>query len=143
MLILFSVLIGCEEVVEEAAQQLFTTISGTVTDDGAPVEGAIVLLIESQESIIEGLDLTSGSISLASGSYIISLDVEPGNYYVCAIKDENGNQSYDIDTDPIGYYGGFDTTLTVPIPSPEEVTVENEGDDIEGIDIEDMYILAK
>lgn len=82
---IFMIISGCEWLKE-------TTISGTVTNGGKPVSGAIVLLLES-DSLSAGLSLANGSITNSSGKYEI-IRVESGDYYIPAIKDENGNLHY-------------------------------------------------
>ena len=126
--------IGCQE----AAQALSTTISGNVQDDGEPVSGALVFVLEFGAEAEAGMSLESGSITGGEGNYTV-IEVDPGEYYVCAIKDENGNLTYDRDTDPIGYYGTVDTLLSITIPA--KVTIEEEGQDVIDIDIEDMFII--
>ena len=84
---------GCEWLKE-------TTISGTVSNGGEAVSGAVVLLLES-DSLEAGLSLASGSITNSNGKYEI-IRVEPGNYYISAIKDEDGNLQYDKGIDMFG-----------------------------------------
>jgi hypothetical protein len=119
---------GCEELKE-------TTISGTVRNGGEPISGGIVLLLES-DSLEAGLSLENASITNSSGKYEI-IRVEPGSYYISAIKDENENLVYDEETDMFGWYGERDilTGLTIP----RQVTV-TEGENLTGIDIDTLYI---
>jgi hypothetical protein len=132
MLFVFS---GCEE----TAKALSTTISGTVTnEDGAPVAGALILVVEYDSEhitgILSGQPLESLSISFANGSYTV-IEVDPGSYMVFAIKD-NGNWQVDLMDDEIYFYG----TSVIGFPSPTMVTIVNEGDDISGININQKLI---
>jgi len=109
-------------------------ISGKVTNDGDPVGGAIVLLVNGTD-ISDGLSLTNGSISMSNGKYTI-FDVDPGDYYVLAIEDNNGNQEFDADTDRLGFHGVVPENLDL---IPDEITVDDS--DLENIDIVDLYSL--
>ena len=95
--VLFLFVISCD------LEDIVVTVSGKVTDDGEPVSGAFVLLLES-EDISEGLSLSNGMITDNSGRYTI-LDVDEGKYYVVAIDDVNGNLQFDAETDQLGFYG--------------------------------------
>jgi len=106
------------------------TISGKVTDEGEPVSGVLVLLLK--ESKI-GKDL-NGWVTDGGGEYKI-LMVEPGTYWVAAVKDVEGNGNYNSGTDPIGWYGK--DTLGVTIP--QSVTV-HKGEDVKNIDITHLYL---
>jgi len=119
---------GCEWLKE-------TTISGTVSNGGEAVSGAVVLLLES-DSLEAGLSLASGSITNSNGKYEI-IRVEPGNYYISAIKDEDGNLQYDKGIDMFGWYGERDTITRLTIP--RQVTVVK-GDNLTGINIDTLYI---
>jgi len=119
---------GCENIKE-------TTISGTVTNGGEPVSDAIVLLLES-DSLEAGLYLANGSITNSNGHYEI-IRVESGDYYIPAIKDENGNLQYDKGTDLFGWYGDLDTLTGLTIPKRIIVT---KGNDLTDIDIDTLYI---
>ncbi|RKZ30600.1 hypothetical protein DRQ36_05020 [bacterium] len=123
---------------EEAAQALSTTISGTVYDDGAVVEGAFILVLEYGDTATAGMSLSNLSLTNSSGHYTV-LEVEPGDYYICAVKDEDGNLNIDPGIDIVGYYGEVDSLLGISIP--EKVTLENEDQDLVNIDIEEMYVL--
>jgi len=128
LLVMLFVFSGCEE----TAKALSTTISGTVTtEDGEPVQGALILVMEYDPtnflSIISGASLESVSISLADGRYTV-VEVEPGDYMVFAVKD-NGNLSVDLTEDEIYFYG----TSFLGIPNPSVVTVENKHDDVTDI----------
>ncbi len=135
-LILFAAMVlavSCEKVEEV----LGITISGTVTNGGQPVVGAIVLVfndnqIDSGTSIDIDTENINGSITGNEGRYTI-IRVEDGTYYLVAIKDENGNKSYDLGVDPIGWYGH--DSFGIIIPDPVVVS----GEDKSGIDIDTMY----
>jgi len=141
VLVLFVSLIlavSCEKAKDEIFQ---VTVKGYVANGGQPVEGAVVLLlnsanIDSGESIDIDKSNINGSITFSDGGYTI-IQVEDGTYYLVAIKDENGNKNYDLGTDPIGWYGHLDTiTGLVTIPDPVIVS----GEDVTGIDIDTMYV---
>jgi len=125
---IFMIISGCEWLKE-------TTISGTVSNGGEAVSGAVVLLLES-DSLEAGLSLASGSITNSNGRYEI-IRVEPGNYYISAIKDEDGNLQYDKGIDMFGWYGERDTITGLTIP--RQVTVVK-GDNLTGINIDTLYI---
>lgn len=122
--------ISCDKVDEV----LGITIAGNVSNAGQPVEGAIVLLVNNVSDIVGGSPLSNGSVTLGNGNYTI-IKVEEGTYYVCAVKDKDGNQSYDLGTDPIGWYGHPDSITGLTIPDSIIVT----DDDISGIDIDTLY----
>jgi hypothetical protein len=121
---------GCKKVVEEVKK---TTISGTVTNGGEPVNGAIVLLLEC-DSLTQGMSLSNGSVTNSSGKYEI-IRVEDGTYYIPAIKDTGTIGKYDKGIDKIGWYGERDTLTNLTKPTPVTVT----GEDITGIDIDTLY----
>ncbi len=125
---------GCEDV----AKALTTTISGTVYDEGATVGGAFIFVLESGDTVSAGMSLSNGTIGKSDGSYTI-VDVVTGDHYICAIDDVEGNAVFDPGVDLIGYYGTVDTLLGISIP--EVVTISEEGQDLEGIDILDMYMI--
>lgn len=122
--------LSCEKAKEAVVQ---VTISGTITNNNQPVSGAIVLLLN-ESKVDSGFPIDNGSISGSDGKYTI-IRVEDGTYYIAAIKDENGNKTYDLGVDPIGWYGHPDTLTGVTIPDPVEVS----GNDVIGIDIDTMY----
>ncbi len=124
-------ILSCDKVDEV----LGITIAGNVSNAGQPVDGAIVLLVNNVSDIVGGSPLSNGSITLGNGNYTI-IKVEEGTYYVCAVKDEDGNQSYDLGTDPIGWYGHPDSITGLTIPDSIIVT----DDDISGIDIDTLYM---
>ena len=128
LMILLVVISGCNEIKK-------TTISGTVSNSGSPVSGAIVLLLES-DLLTAGVSLVNGAITNSVGKYEI-IRVESGTYYIPAIKDENGNWRYDNGTDMFGWYGERDTLTGLTIPAPITVT---EGDNLTGIDIDTLYV---
>ncbi|MCK4358161.1 MAG: carboxypeptidase regulatory-like domain-containing protein [Candidatus Cloacimonetes bacterium] len=130
--VLVIAMIGCEDVVKE----LTTTISGKVTNDGEPVSGVYVILLEAGDSVSAGLSLSNGMITNSHGNYTM-IAVSAGDYYVAAIDDANSNIIFDLDTDKVGYYGDPDT-LGFTIPRTIHV---NKGDDLEDIDITDLYQL--
>jgi uncharacterized protein (DUF2141 family) len=119
---------------EKAQEVLGITISGNVSNAGQPMEGAFVLLVDKGE-ITQGFPIGNGSVTLGNGNYTI-IRVEEGTYYICAVKDENGNQSYDFGTDPIGWYGHPDSITGLTIP--DSVIVLDQ--DISGIDIDTLYM---
>ena len=128
LMILLVVISGCNEIKK-------TTISGTVSNSGSPVSGAIVLLLDC-DSLTAGVSLINGAITNSVGKYEI-IRVESGTYYIPAIKDENGNLEYDNGTDMFGWYGERDTLTSLTIPAPITVT---EGDNLTGIDIDTLYV---
>ncbi len=123
------VALSCEKVKEEILQ---VTIRGTVTNGGQPVAGAFVLLLDNDE-MATGFPIGNASITAGNGDYTI-IRVEDGTYYVAAVKDENGNEAYDLGVDPIGWYGH--DSFGIIIPDPVVVS----GDDVSGIDIDTMYV---
>ncbi|OYV02616.1 hypothetical protein CGW93_04620 [candidate division bacterium WOR-3 4484_18] len=116
------------------------SISGTVTNGGNPVSGAIVLAI-GKDSLAAGesIDYTklNGTLTGNDGSYKIQL-VEPGTYFVVAIKDVNNNFTYEPEEDLIGWYGERDT-LTGRVVIPKSIEVEA-GKETKGVDIDTMYV---
>lgn len=128
------VALSCEKAKEEIFQ---VTIKGFVSDSGQPVVGAVVLIfnddqIDSGASIDIDNENINGSFTGDDGGYTI-IRVEDGTYYVVAVKDENGNKSYDLGVDPIGWYGH--DSFGIIIPDPVVVL----GVDVSGIDIDTMY----
>ncbi|MFP4459708.1 MAG: carboxypeptidase-like regulatory domain-containing protein [Candidatus Zixiibacteriota bacterium] len=129
---------GCEEAVKE----LSTTISGTVKDDNVPVVGAYVFAMEG----LTISDLASLDVSLSSGTKVLSdsgryviPELKPGTYQVFAIEDVNENNMIDYDIDRIGIYGEtYEVGGTVFPMSFDAVTIANDGDDIENINIYEM-----
>jgi hypothetical protein len=109
------------------------TISGKVTDEGEPVSGAFILLLEGSE-IGGEVDLKNLMATNSDGKYKIRM-VDSGTHWVAAVKDEEGNHIYDPASDPIGWYGK--DTLGVTIP--QSVTVQK-GEDVKGIDITILYL---
>lgn len=153
-----------------SCEELFTTIKGTVENDGNPVSEAFVLALngtgdayerlgdinELDESalsaisgVVKGFDLASDS----DGAYSATL-LSGGTVYIVAISDKNDNDELD-DLDLVGWYGDADSidipdpadttkTLTVIYTIPQTIAIET-GEDITGIDIEHMieYWLLK
>ena len=121
---------GCdiEEKVKAGIDAAFIEISGKVTHNGNNVGGALVLLVEGTE-ISDGLELSNGSISGENGNYNI-YEVAEGEYYVVAIEDNNGNLTFDADTDRLGFHGVDLSNLDL---QPDKVTVTDE--DVENINI--------
>jgi len=132
VMICLLVLMSCE--LEEKLDDAFIDISGKVTDDDKPVSQALVLLMESEE-ISEGMNLTNGTLTNSNGNYTI-VNVEPGDYYIVAVDDENGNMEFDPDEDQFGFYGVNPDDLDI---EPDVVTVDDE--DVNNINITDLYNL--
>ena len=130
LLLIFFFGAGCDikEKVKAGIDAAFIEISGTVTHNGNNVGGALVLIVEGTE-ISDGLALSNGSISGENGNYNI-LEVAEGEYFVVAIEDNNGNLTFDADTDRLGFHGVEPTNLDL---EPDRVTVTNE--DVENINI--------
>ena len=125
--ILIATGLGCDEILEKG------TISGNVSDDSNPINGALVMLLDEGEILGQGDPLSNGNITGANGNYKILL-VEPNvNYYVCAVEDNNGNLEFDLGTDRIGYYGSYEGLQWVPT----SVSVSS-GQNLTGINIRDM-----
>lgn len=134
-LIIFAVLFAYSSCnLLDSVDKKILDVSGKVSENGAAVGGAIVLLVESTD-ISEGLSLANGSITDNAGNYII-LDVDPGDYYVLAIDDQNDNAQFDSGTDKIGFHGVNPATQDL---TPDRITVAK--DDLEDIDIVDLYTL--
>ena len=131
--ILAIAMIGCEDVVKG----LTTTISGKVTDEGEPVSGAYVILLEAGDSLSTGISISNGMITNSNGDYTM-VAVSAGDYFVAAIEDNNNNIIFDPDTDRFGYYGVADTLSGITIPQTLHI---NKDDDLEDIDITDLYQL--
>jgi uncharacterized protein (DUF2141 family) len=127
-------LMGCDEL----AKDLTSTISGTVYNDGEIVPNVLVFLLSPGDTITAGLSLSNATVGKADGTYIL-VDVITGNHIVCAVKDVNGNLTVDAGVDLVGYHGEVDTILGISIP--QTVTLEKDGDDLENIDIDEMFIL--
>lgn len=132
-LLILIAMIGCDDVIKEYT----TTISGKVTNDGTPVSGAYVILLEAGVSASTGISLSNGMITDSNGDYMM-IEVNAGDYYVAAIDDDNDNVEFDSDTDKIGYYGDADPSTGFTIPRTLQV---KKGDDIEDINITKLYSL--
>lgn len=125
-------LLACEEALEKGS------IGGNVKDDDQNVSGAFVLLLEEGKMLAGDAPLGNGSVTNAQGNYTILL-VEPNkNYYVVAVKDENGDTTYTPGVDPIGYYGRYSETTKLWYPAPVSV---GSGEKKKGINVADMYII--
>lgn len=134
-LIIFAVLFAYSSCnLLDSVDKKILDVSGKVSENGAAVRGAIVLLVESTD-ISEGLSLVNGSITDNAGNYII-LDVDPGDYYVLAIDDQNDNAQFDSGTDQLGFHGVNPVTEDF---TPNKITIDK--DDLEDIDIVDLYTL--
>lgn len=113
---------------EDAIDALFIDISGSVSDDGQPVEGALMLLVDSP-NLSDGVSLSNASLSNANGDYAI-VGVEAGDYYVVAVDDVNDNLEFDLGTDRFGFYGADPGQLDL-VPNLVTITTL----DVEDIDI--------
>ena len=133
-LLVILVSVSCDLV--EQAEKEIVDISGKVSDEEQAVEGAIVLLMEST-NVADGLNLANGSITDNRGNYII-LNVDPGSYYILAVKDQNNNLEFDADTDQLGFYGVDPGASDL---TPDKIKVSE--DDLENIDITDLYSLPQ
>lgn len=146
-----------------SCEELFTTISGLVSNDGIPISGAFVLALSADADAYERLslvnELTASALSaitdvvkgfdLASddNGYYKAILISEGTIYIIAISDENDNQELDS-VDLIGWYGDVDT-IKIPNPytgvdsipvvytDPKTITIEN-GADTTGIDVVHM-----
>lgn len=128
--ILFLLVFSCD--LKDDLEDLVITVSGKVTDDGEPVVGALVLLVESKD-ISEGLSLSNGMVTDNSGRYTI-IDVDNGKYYVVAVDDVNENAQFDADTDQLGFYGIDPDNNDY---EPNRITVSDE--DVKNVDIVYLY----
>ena len=133
LILLFGHSCGIEDKVKEEIDAAFIEISGKVTHDGSSVSGVLVLLIEGTE-ISDGLVLSNASITGDNGNYNI-YEVAEGEYYVVAIEDNNGNLTFDEDTDRFGFHGVDPSNLDL---LPDKVTVTDE--DVENINI--IYLVS-
>ena len=133
LILLFGQNCGIEDKVKDEIDAAFIEISGKVTHEGNNISGALVLLVEGTE-ISDGLALSNGSITGNNGNYNI-YEVEEGEYYVVAIEDNNGNLTFDEDTDRFGFHGVDPSNLDL---LPDKVTVTDE--DVENINI--IYLVS-
>ncbi|MCK4322404.1 hypothetical protein KAX08_07815 [candidate division WOR-3 bacterium] len=109
-----------------SCEELFTTIAGMVSNDGIPVEEAIVLVLNANTSAYEKLseinELSSSALSALTdivkgfdissdnnGNYLASM-LSGGTVYVIAISDDGSGNLDSLDL--IGWYGK-DTTLMI------------------------------
>ena len=120
--------------VKDELVKLFIDVSGNVSDDGQPVSGALVLLL-SNPSISDGVNLENGGITGSDGNYTI-IKVDAGDYYVVAIDDINGNLQYDAGEDRFGFYGVNLKELKL---LPKQITVSDS--DVENIDVTEFSTL--
>jgi len=114
------------------------TIAGNVKDDGANVSGAFVLLLDEGQMVNGQTPLSNGSVTLNNGNYTIINVTAEKNFYVVAIKDEDGNGNYTPGVDPVGYYGTYNSTTGVWIPKPVSIT---SGQNLAGINVADLVVL--
>jgi len=155
LLVIIILFVSCEE--------LFTTIAGKITNDGIPVSGAIVLVLNADEDAYEKLqeidELNSSALSSLSGivkgfdiesdgngNYIASM-LSGGTVYLVSINDEN--ESGELDSlDLVGWYGDIETikipspydesdSITVVYTNPVKIIIENNADTT-GIDVSHM-----
>jgi uncharacterized protein (DUF2141 family) len=109
MLIVAFSFISCSEETQQKG-----TINGKVTNNGNPINGAYVLLLDSGQLIAANQPVTNGMVTNAQGKYTIYM-VEPGKYYyVAAVQDNNGDGQYTPGTDKIGYYGNYQGQTWIP-----------------------------
>ena len=120
--------------IEDELDKAIIDISGEVSHDGNAVSGVLVLLVEGT-SIAEGFNLSNGSITDNSGLYTI-LGVDPGEYYLLAVDDSNGNLEFDADTDRLGFHGVNPLGLDL---EPDLITVSDS--DVENINVISLYSL--
>lgn len=125
-------LLSCN--LEDELDKAIIDISGQVSHEGNSVAGVIVLLVE-ETGVSEGLNLANGSITDNSGHYTI-FNVDPGEYYVLAVDDSDGNLQFDADTDRIGFHGVDPSSLDL---APDQISVTDE--DVEDINIISLYSL--
>ena len=133
LILLFGQNCGIEDKVKDEIDAAFIEISGKVTHEGNNISGALVLLVEGTE-ISDGLALSNGSITGNNGNYNI-YEVEEGEYYVVAIEDNNGNLTFDEDTDRFGFHGVDPSNLDL---LPDKVTVTDK--DVENINIIYLFL---
>ena len=131
--LVFIIISGCDDVVKA----ITTTISGNVSNDGEAVSGAYVILLEAGDEVTQGISLSNGMITNSNGNYTM-VAVSAGDYYLAAIEDDNNNIVFDLDTDRVGYYGDTDPLTGLTIPQTIHIS---KGDDLEDIDITDLYQL--
>jgi hypothetical protein len=125
-------LLACEEALEKGS------IEGNVKYDAQNVQGAFVLLLEEGKMLAGETPLGNGSVTNAQGNYTILLVEPEKNYYVVAVKDENGDTTYTPGVDPIGYYGRYSEKTKLWYPAPVSV---GSGEKKKGINVADMHII--
>ena len=133
--ILFLFLSGCDlkEKVADGIDAAFIEVSGNVSHNGIDVSGAIVILVKNVD-ITDGFAISNGSITGNNGNYNI-YEVEPGDYFIAAIDDNNDNLIFDIETDKIGFHGVNPSELDF---DADKITVNEE--DVGNIDI--IYMVS-
>lgn len=126
------VMTGCEE------ELLNGTISGHVKDDGQNVSGAFVLLLEEGQMVQGNMPLSNASITNNAGNYTIYAVTPNKNYYVAAVKDNDGNLAYTPGVDALGYYGTYNSLTHIWIPATVSI---GSGENKTGININEMYVM--
>ncbi len=125
-------LLACEEALQNGL------ISGNVKDNGQNVSGAFVLLLDEGQMLGGNAPLSNGSVTGGSGNYTI-INVTPDkNFYIVAVKDENGDGNYTPGVDPIGYYGTYNQQTHTWIPTAVSV---GSGEHKTGINVHDLQEL--
>ena len=119
---------------EDELDAAIIEISGEISNGGSAVAGALVLLIEGT-NVSDGLNLSNASITDNRGRYTI-LNVDPGEYYLLAVDDSNGNLEFDAETDQLGFHGVNPSALDL---DPDLIMVE--ASDIENVNVTSMYSL--
>jgi len=124
--------LGCEEALENG------TISGHVKDNGQNVNGAFVLLLDEGQLLGGNSPLSNASLTNGSGNYTIYMVTPEKNFYVVAVKDEDGDMKYTPGVDPIGYYGTYNNQTGIWVPAAVSVA---SGEHKSGINVNDMYVI--
>ncbi len=161
--VLFSLILLIMALSITSCEELFTTVSGTISNEDAPIPGAFVLALNGDgnayetlsqvhelngsalaaiSDVVKGFDLSSND----NGSYTATL-LSGGTIYIIAISDDGSGNLDSLDL--VGWFGDVDSikipnpdttgidSITVTYTVPETVTIEN-GADTTGIDIENM-----
>jgi len=124
--------LACEEAVEDGK------ISGNVKDNGSAVSGAFVMLLEEGQMLAGEQPLSNGSITQSNGNYTILLVQPNKDFYLVAVKDQDGNKEYTPGVDPMGYYGTYNAQTRVWIPSAVRVS---SGQSLTGINVNDLIVV--